>query len=128
VLVGPLGIAGAGIALCASYLVMLVVVHILTRGLLAVPFEWRRLALLVAVIGGIAAGGELLLPDRGAAGFAARAAALAAIPLVLLALGFVTPEERARLRALRRGARDGEPPAADAEPALGATDLTPERS
>jgi O-antigen/teichoic acid export membrane protein len=128
VLVGPLGIAGAGIALCASYLVMLVVVHLLTRGLFAVPFEWRRLALLVAVIGGIAVGGELLLPDSGVAGFAARATALAAIPVVLLALGFVTPEERARLRALRRGARDGEPPVADAEPALGATDLTPERS
>jgi hypothetical protein len=46
---------------------------------------------------------------------------------VLLAVGFVTPEERARLRALRRGARAGEP-APDAEPALGATDLTPERS
>ena len=44
VLVGPLGIAGAGIALCAAYLVMLVVVHLLTRRLFAVPFEWARLA------------------------------------------------------------------------------------
>ena len=43
-LVGPLGIAGAGIALCAAYLVMLVVLHLLTRRLFHVPFEWRRLA------------------------------------------------------------------------------------
>jgi hypothetical protein len=127
VLVGPLGIAGAGIALCASYLVMLVVVHLLTRGLFAVPFERGRLALLVTVIGGISVGGELLLPESGLGGFAARVAALAAIPLVLLAVGFVTPEEWSSLRALRRGARAGEP-SADAEPAPGAPDLTPERS
>ena len=43
-LVGPLGPSGAGIALCASYLAMLVVVHLLTRRLFAVPFDWPRLA------------------------------------------------------------------------------------
>src|SRR3954465_9358260 len=51
-LVGPLGIAGAGIALCAAYLVMLVVVHLLTRGVFAVPFEWRRLGTAVAILAG----------------------------------------------------------------------------
>jgi O-antigen/teichoic acid export membrane protein len=100
VLVDPLGIAGAGLALCASYLVMLVVAHLLTRGLFAVPFERGRLVLLVAVIGGIAAAGELLLPTEGAGGFASRLAALAAIPLVLVAVGFVRPEERRALRSL----------------------------
>ena len=40
-LVEPLGIAGAGIALVAAYAVMLVVLHLLTRGLFAVPFDWR---------------------------------------------------------------------------------------
>ena len=100
VLVDPLGIAGAGLALCASYLVMLAVVHLLTRRLFTVPFERGRLALLVAVIGGIAAAGELLLPTSGGAGFGARVAALAAIPLVLLAAGFLRPEERAALRRL----------------------------
>ena len=44
VLVDPLGIAGAGIALCAAYVAMLVVVHVLTRRLFPVPFEWARLA------------------------------------------------------------------------------------
>jgi O-antigen/teichoic acid export membrane protein len=107
VLVDPLGIAGAGLALCASYVVMLVVAHLLTRRLFTVPFERGRLALLVTVIGGIAAAGELLLPTSGAAGFAARLAALAAIPLVLLAAGFLRPEER---RALRHLAYSRRPP------------------
>ena len=43
-LVPPLGIAGAGIALCGAYVVMLTVMHFLTRRLFAVAFEWRRLA------------------------------------------------------------------------------------
>ena len=43
-LVPPLGIAGAGIALCGAYVVMLTVMHLLTRRLFAVAFEWRRLA------------------------------------------------------------------------------------
>jgi O-antigen/teichoic acid export membrane protein len=107
VLVDPLGIAGAGLALCASYVVMLAVAHLLTRRLFTVPFERGRLALLVTVIGGVAAAGELLLPTSGAAGFAARLAALAAIPLVLLAAGFLRPEER---RALRRLAYSRRPP------------------
>ena len=47
VLVGPLGPSGAGISLCAAYLAMLVVVHLLTRRLFVVPFEWARLARIV---------------------------------------------------------------------------------
>ena len=63
-LVEPLGIAGAGIALVAAYAVMLVVLHLLTRGLFAVPFDWRRLAHAVVLLAGVAVAGELLLPDR----------------------------------------------------------------
>ncbi len=46
-LVPPLGIAGAGIALCGAYVVMLGVMHLLTRRAFSVAFEWRRLAQLV---------------------------------------------------------------------------------
>jgi O-antigen/teichoic acid export membrane protein len=99
VLVGPLGPSGAGISLCAAYLAMLVVVHLLTRGLFVVPFEWARLARIVAIIAGASVAGELLLPDSGVGGFASRAAVLAAIPVMLV------PE----LLRLRRGL---EPPAA----------------
>jgi O-antigen/teichoic acid export membrane protein len=99
-LVGPLGIAGAGVALVAAYAVMLVVLHVLTRRLFAVPFEWARLAHATVLLAGIAVGGELLLPTAGAAGLALRAAALAALPLALAATGFIRPAEWAGLRSV----------------------------
>jgi O-antigen/teichoic acid export membrane protein len=110
-LVGPLGIVGAGVSLCAAYLVMLVAVHLLTRRLFIVPFEWGRIALLVAVVAGVAVGGELVLPTSGVAGFATRAAALALIPVLLVVLRFFRPEERRRVTALLRR-RAGSPAAA----------------
>lgn len=101
-LVEPLGIAGAGIALVLAYAVMLIVLHVLTRRLFTVPFQWLRLAHAVALLAGVSVAGELLLPDAGAAGFVTRALALAALPLLLVATRFVTPEEWAGLRALVR--------------------------
>jgi O-antigen/teichoic acid export membrane protein len=101
-LVPPLGIAGAGIALCGAYVVMLVVMYALTRGLFDVDFEWGRLAHLVVAMAGMTVAGELLLPTAGAAGFVERTAVLLAIPLALLATGFFGAEERARMRQLLR--------------------------
>jgi O-antigen/teichoic acid export membrane protein len=101
-LVGPLGIAGAGIALCAAYLVMLVVVHLLTRRLFAVPFQWRRLGTMVAILAGVSIAGELLLPTAGLAGFAARALALAAIPVLLVFARVFTVGQLARFWASMR--------------------------
>ncbi len=102
-LVGPLGIEGAGIALVAAYAVMLVVLHLLTRRLFSVPFEWGRIAHATALLAGVAVTGELLLPTSGAGGLVSRALALAALPVLLLATRFMRPEERAGLRGLRRG-------------------------
>jgi O-antigen/teichoic acid export membrane protein len=102
VLVDPLGIAGAGVALVAAYAVMLVVLHLLTRRLFAVPFEWARLAHAVALLAGVSVPGELLLPTAGAAGFLTRAAALAALPLLLAVTGFARAEELAGARSLLR--------------------------
>ena len=102
-LVGPLGIEGAGIALVAAYAVMLVVLHLLTRRLFSVPFEWGRIAHATALLAGVAVTGELLLPTAGAGGLVSRALALAALPVLLLATRFMRPEERAGLRGLRRG-------------------------
>jgi O-antigen/teichoic acid export membrane protein len=107
VLVDPLGIAGAGIALCGAYLVMLAVMHLLTRRLFPVPFQWGRLAHLVFVIGGIAVVGELVLPTSGAAGLLSRAAALVAVPVALLGSGFLDASERAGLAELARRVRRG---------------------
>jgi O-antigen/teichoic acid export membrane protein len=112
-LVPPLGIAGAGIALCGAYAVMLLVMHLLTRRAFSVAFEWRRLLQVIVVMGAIAAAGDLLLPTHGAVGFLSRAAAFVAIPVVLWATGFAHPRELGQvrglvLRATGRGAA-GEP-------------------
>jgi O-antigen/teichoic acid export membrane protein len=105
VLVPPLGIAGAGIALCGAYVVMLVVMHLLTRHAFRVAFEWRRLLQLTLVMGGVSAAGDLLLPTHGAVGFLTRLAAFAAIPLVLFLIGFSHPQELAQARRLAKLAR-----------------------
>ncbi|MDQ3608050.1 MAG: lipopolysaccharide biosynthesis protein [Actinomycetota bacterium] len=109
-LVEPLGIAGAGIALCGAYLAMLFVLHLLTRRLLLVPFERGRLAIVAAICSAVAILGELALPTEGLAGLAARALALAAIPLLLLVLRFPRPEELAGARRLLARPRSRERP------------------
>jgi O-antigen/teichoic acid export membrane protein len=104
-LVPSLGIAGAGIALCGAYVVMIAAMHLLTRRAFAAAFEWRRLVQLVVVVGGMAALGDALLPTHGWVGFVTRAAVLAAIPPALLATGFVHPQEVQQGRALLDRAR-----------------------
>ena len=104
-LVPPLGIAGAGIALCGAYVAMLGIMHLLTRRLFEVAFEWRRLAHLTVVIGGLAAAGDLLLPTHGFVGFVTRLAVFAAIPVVLLGSGFAHREELVQARSLLARAR-----------------------
>jgi O-antigen/teichoic acid export membrane protein len=103
-LVPPFGIAGAGIALCGAYAVMLVAMHLLTRKLFSVAFEWSRLARAVAVLGVIGVGGELLLPADGAVGFVTRLAlALLTFP-ALVAAGVVSRGELRALAQLRKRA------------------------
>jgi O-antigen/teichoic acid export membrane protein len=99
-LVPPLGIAGAGIALCGAYVVMLGVMHFLTRSLFAVAFEWRRIVHLTLVMGGIAVLGDVLLPTHGVLGFLTRVAALAVVVPVLHLTRFAHPQELDNLRAM----------------------------
>jgi O-antigen/teichoic acid export membrane protein len=103
-LIPPLGIVGAGIALVVSYALILGLMYALTQRLFPVAYEWGRMALLVAVTAAIVAGGELLLPSAGLAGFAARSALWLAMPLLLWAAGFLSAAERARLRGWLRPA------------------------
>jgi len=100
-----LGIAGAGVALCGAYLAMLAVMYALTRTLFRVGFEWRRLALLTAILTGVTVSGELLLPSHGLAGLALRVAWLALVPAALVLTGFFHPHEREGARALVADAR-----------------------
>jgi O-antigen/teichoic acid export membrane protein len=99
-LVPRLGIAGAGIALCGAYLVMLIVMYLLTRQAFRVQFEWRRLSHVVLVVGGVSAVGDLLLPTSGALGLLSRVAAFLVIAPLLWVTGFARPQEARRLRAL----------------------------
>ena len=101
-LVPSQGIEGAAIALCAAYVAMLVALHLMTRRLFVVPFEWDRVARLVLVGGTIAIAGNLLLPVSGVGGFLTRAAVLALIPPALVLAGVVT---RGELRVLRQSLR-----------------------
>jgi O-antigen/teichoic acid export membrane protein len=101
VLVPPLGIVGAGLALVASYLVVVAAMYVFTQRLFPVPYEWARLARIVLVSAVLVGLGELLLPTDGFAGLAARTALWLTYPLVLLVSGFFTAEERNWLSRLR---------------------------
>ncbi len=108
--VPPLGIAGAGIALVIAYAAMILAIHLLTRRLFTVSFEWDRLLRLVAVFAAISVAGELLLPTHGLAGFLLRGAAWCLLIPALRAAGFFRAAELERiggvaaraLRAVRR--------------------------
>jgi O-antigen/teichoic acid export membrane protein len=101
ILVPPLGIVGAGLALVASYLVVLVLMYGFTQRLFPVPYEWGRLGRVVLISAALAAAGELLMPTAGFAGLLGRVALFAAYPLALFASGFFTSGERVWLTRLR---------------------------
>jgi len=100
-LVPSLGIVGAGLALVASYLVVLGLMYAFTQRLFPVPYEWGRLLRVVLTVAAIVGLAELLVPTEGAPGFLLRAALLAAYPLALWATGFFSDEERRWLARLR---------------------------
>jgi O-antigen/teichoic acid export membrane protein len=95
-----LGLAGAGIALCGAYVTMVAIMHLLTRGVFAVEFQWRRLGQLATIFAGVAVSGELLLPSAGLLGLGLRALWLALVPVLLLATGFFAENEREQARAI----------------------------
>jgi O-antigen/teichoic acid export membrane protein len=100
-LVPPLGIAGAGLALVASYLVVLGLMYGFTQRLFPVPYEWGRLLRVVLIVAAIVGLAELLVPTSGADGLLIRIALFAAYPLALFASGFFSDEERGWLAQLR---------------------------
>ena len=80
VLVPSHGIVGAGLALVGSYVVVLVLMYAFTQRLFPVPYEWRRLALVLLSAAALVAAGELLLPTSGADRPAQPRRALARLP------------------------------------------------
>jgi len=123
VLIPPLGIVGAGIALVASYALVLVLMFAFTQRLFPVPYEWSRLAQAIALAAVLVAAGELLLPTDGIVGIASRTAVWLLYPSALWATGFLSDEERraaaanltpSAIRDALRRLRES-PPAADEE-------------
>jgi O-antigen/teichoic acid export membrane protein len=104
ILVPSLEIVGAGIALVVSYHVVIALMYRFTQRLFPVPYEWARLARLLAVSIALVLIGEVLLPTSGAAGLAGRIVVWLAYPVTLLAAGFFSDEERRWLRRLRHPA------------------------
>jgi len=117
-LIPPLGIVGAGMALVASYAVVLVLMFVFTQRLFPVPYEWARLLQAVAIAAALVTAGELLLSTDGFDGLAARTAVWLLYPLALWATGFLSDEERraaaanlnpAAIRDALRSIREGSP-------------------
>lgn len=100
ILVPPLGIVGAGLALVASYAVVLALMYGFTQRLFPVPYEWGRLARVLLTSAALVCAGEFFVPTSGLAGLLIRAALFAAYPLALFASGFFTPGERVWLGRL----------------------------
>ncbi len=99
-LVPSLGIVGAGLALVASYIIVVALMYVFTQRLFPVPYEWGRLARIVLVTTAIVLAGELLVATEGAGALALRVGLwLAYLPLLFLS-GFFTAEERGWLALL----------------------------
>ena len=101
ILVPPLGIVGAGLALVASYLVVIALMYGFTQRLFPVPYEWGRLARVLFAAAALVGLGELVMPPAGFGGLVGRLALALLYPPLLLLLGFFTAEERGWLARLR---------------------------
>ena len=99
-LIPPFGMMGAAVSTLAAYAVMFVGMTIRAQRVFPVPYQWRRIGIVVgAAVGLTAVGKALHVPLAGAL-------ALSAVyPLILLPLGFYLPVELRRLRALVTPAR-----------------------
>jgi O-antigen/teichoic acid export membrane protein len=93
-LIPSLGIVGAGLALVASYAVVLVLMYVFTQRLFRVDYEWLRLAQVAGLAVALVAVGEVLLPTEGIGGLVARTAVWLAYPAILVLTGFLSDEER----------------------------------
>jgi O-antigen/teichoic acid export membrane protein len=95
ILIPPYGMMGAAIATVAAYSLMFLLMAVYAQRIYATPYQWRRVAIALAVAIALLVAGKLLdapLP---------LAIALCAVyPLALLPFGFYLPAERARLRRL----------------------------
>jgi O-antigen/teichoic acid export membrane protein len=96
-LVPSFGMIGAAVAGVAAYASMFVLMSLHAQRVYPVPYQWRRIALVVGTAVAVTALGKALEVP-----LAVALALAAAYPLILLPLGFYLPAERRRLLAVGR--------------------------
>jgi O-antigen/teichoic acid export membrane protein len=96
-LVPSYGMIGAAIAGVAAYASMFVLMSLHAQRVYPVPYQWRRIGLVIATAVGLTALGRALEVPLAVAVLLALA-----YPLILLPLGFYLPAERRRLLAAGR--------------------------
>lgn len=106
VLIPPFGMLGAAWATVIAYAVMAGSGFVFSRRLYPIPFEWPRLARIVAAALACFAASRLA-PEALWPAVAVKGLLLLGFPLLLAASGFLTPEERLRAGRLLRGAGTG---------------------
>jgi len=99
VLVPKHGILGSAWTALLAYGTIALLMGLVGRRFYAIPIEGRRLAVLGVVCGGVLAASGWI-GHGGPGTLLAKIALLAAIPVLLVALGFFTSEERLRARSL----------------------------
>jgi O-antigen/teichoic acid export membrane protein len=100
ILIPPYGMMGAAASTLVAYTVMFVGMTIRAQQVFPVPYQWRRIAILVAGAVGLTVLGKALdVPLAGAVLLSA------VYPLILLPLGFYLPVELRRIRTLVLPAR-----------------------
>jgi O-antigen/teichoic acid export membrane protein len=98
-LVPRYGMEGAAAALLAAYAVLFGLMAWRSQRIYPVPYQWRRVATAFGAAAALAVAGRALdVPLAAALGLAA------VYPIALLALGFYSAGERARIRSAVRGA------------------------
>jgi O-antigen/teichoic acid export membrane protein len=94
-LIPPYGMMGAAIATLAAFVAMFVGITYYSQRVYHVPYQWRRVTLI-----GVASVGLTVVAKLVDASLPVAIILTAAFPVVLAALGFYLPAERARLRRL----------------------------
>ena len=101
-LVPPYGIVGAGVALVASYAIVVVLLAFVTHRIFPIHWQWRRMAVAVGAAVALVVVGELALPTDGVAGLLSRAALWLAYPVALWFGGALDRSERAAITEIVR--------------------------
>ena len=101
-LVPPYGIVGAGVALVASYAVVVVLLAFVTHRIFPIHWQWRRMAVAAGGAAALIVIGELALPTEGAVGLLSRGALWLSYPVVLWFGGAIDRGERERILEIAR--------------------------